>query len=43
MSDEAFYEEADRRLGDVRRRPITQLWRQANRAGRFLERNLRKG
>ena len=42
MCDEAFYEEADRRLEAVRRRPGVQLWRLANRVGRRLERQFRK-
>jgi hypothetical protein len=40
MCDDAFYEEAERRLERLRRRPLTALWRLANRGGRFLERRL---
>lgn len=42
LCDEAFFEEADRRLEAVRHQPTQQLWRLANRAGRFMERHLRK-
>jgi MoaA/NifB/PqqE/SkfB family radical SAM enzyme len=42
LADEAFFEEADRRLARVRRRPDVAAWRLANHAGRFLERRLAK-
>lgn len=41
MCDEWFYREADRRLGEVRRRPTVRAWRLAGRAGRWLERRRR--
>jgi hypothetical protein len=42
MCDEAFYEEAERRLEPVRRQPLWQAWRWVNRAGRALERTLKR-
>lgn len=41
LCDEAFYEEADRRLESQRHQPGNELWRFLNRTGRFLERKLR--
>ncbi len=41
MSDDEFYVTADEKLDKIRRQPLTQLWRQANRAGRFIQRKLR--
>ncbi|HOR29692.1 MAG TPA: radical SAM/SPASM domain-containing protein [Candidatus Sumerlaeota bacterium] len=38
LSDDAFYEEAERRLQAVRRRPAVRLWRGANQFGQALER-----
>lgn len=40
MCDEAFYEEAERRLERLRRRLGTRLWSLAERAGRVFERTI---